>query len=97
MIQLNAGNVLLKPSQRRQILNCLRRAMKFGERLGDFALNLTLSRSGRTYELRANVRERRGGFTCRTRRNDWRDALRELMRMLVARLHAQWLARNVAV
>jgi hypothetical protein len=96
MIQLNAGNVLLKPSQRRQILVALRRAMKFGERLGDFALKLTLHRTGRSYELRASVRDRSGQFTCRARRNDWRDAVREMTRMLVARLHGQWVMRSVA-
>jgi hypothetical protein len=96
MIQLNAGNVLLKPSQRRQILAALRRAMKFGQRLGNFTLNLTLHRTGRSYELRANVRDRSGQFTCRARRNDWRDAVREMTRMLVARLHGQWVMRSVA-
>jgi hypothetical protein len=96
MIQLNAGNVLLKPSQRRQILACLRRATKFGQRMGNFVLNLTLQRTGRTYELRAQVRDRSGTFTCRARRNDWRDALREMTRTLLARLHGQWVTRSVA-
>jgi hypothetical protein len=96
MIQLNAGNVLLKPSQRRQILTALRRAMKFGQRLGDFVLNLTLHRTGRAYELRASVRDKAGGFNCRARSNDWRDAVRAMTRMLVARLHGQWVTRSIA-
>lgn len=95
MIQLNAGNVLLKPSQRRQIMTGLRRAMKLGQRLGHFVLNLTLSRSGRSYELRAQV-SGRDGFSCRVRRSDWRGAVREMTHMIVDRLHAQCLTRATA-
>lgn len=96
MIQLNAGNVLLKPSQRRHIMAGLRRAMKFGQRLGDFALNLSMTRTGRSYELRASVSDRAGAFACRIRRNDWRNALREMMHTIVTRLHAQWITRAAA-
>ena|SRR5207248_2836393 len=94
MIQLNVGNVLLKPSQRRQIMTCLRRAMKLGQRIGDFVLNLTMTRSGRSYELRAAVHDRAGAFSYRIRRNDWRGAVREIMHLVVARLHAQCLSRG---
>ncbi len=96
MIQLNAGNVLLKPSQRRQLMAWLRRALKLGERLGNFVLNLSMTRSGRSYEVRADVRENAGSFACRVRRNDWRDAVREMARMLVAQLHTLWVTRAAA-
>jgi hypothetical protein len=93
MIQLNAGNVLLKPTHRRHIMTCLRRASKLGQRIGDFVLNLTLTRSGRAYELRASVKDRAGAFSYRIRRSDWRSGIRELTHMIVGRLHAQYLLR----
>ncbi len=94
MIQLDAGNVLLKPSHRRQVMAYLRRAMKIGQRLGNFNLNLRLSRSGRNYDVRANVRDSAGDFSCHSRGHDWRDVIRELSRMLVNRLHSQWMLRS---
>jgi hypothetical protein len=96
MIQLDAGNVLMKPSHRKQLMAWLRRAMKIGERLGHFTLNLTMNRSGHSYEVRADVRDSAGSFTCRSRQHNWRDAVRELTRLLVARLHTQWVLRTAA-
>ena len=93
MIQLNAGNVLLKPSHRKQVMASLRRAMKIGQRLGNFILNVSMSRCGRHYEIKATVRDSAGSFTCHSRRQDWRGAMRELAHMLVSRLHQQWLMR----
>ena len=58
MIKLDSGNVLLKPSQRRQLMAWLRRSLKLGERLGNFVLTISMWRSGRQFELRA---ERSGG------------------------------------
>lgn len=89
MIKLDAGNVLLKPAQRRQITTLLRRCVRLGKRLGDFVLNITIRRAGRFYELRANVHDRAGDFACRTRQNNWPDALRELARTVTMRLHRQ--------
>ncbi len=95
MIKLDAGNVLLKPSHRRQMMAALRRALRLGERLGDFVLTLTLRRAGRAYELRAAVSDRIGSFACRARNNDWRDAMRNLIRAITARLHDQCLGRRL--
>ena len=93
MVKLEAGNVLLKPSQRRQLMGWLRRSLRMGQRLGDFALTITISRSGRLHEATASVHDRAGDFVCRTRQKDWRDALRELVHRLVTRLHYQRLQR----
>ena len=89
MIKLDAGNVLLKPSQRRQIASLLRRCVRLGKQLGDFVLNISIRRAGRIFELRANVHDRAGDFACRARQNNWSDALRDLARSLTARLHQQ--------
>ena len=96
MIKLDAGNVLLKPSQRRQITALLRRCARLGKRLGDFRVNIRMRRAGRFFELRADVHDRAGDFACRTRQNNWQDALRELARSLTVRLHRQCLSRGVA-
>ena len=95
MIEITCGNVLLKPSARRQLMNCLRRASKLGERIGGFALNLCLKRSGRKFDLRADVRDSAGAFRCHTRGSDWATTVRNFVRDLVARLHAQVIARAV--
>ena len=96
MIQLNSGNVLLKPSHRRQLMSWLRRATKMGERLGHFFLNLTLRRSGKCVEVTASVRDSAGKFDLRSRSQDWHGAVRNLIRMLVTRLHEQLIMRAVA-
>jgi hypothetical protein len=96
MIELNAGNVLLKPSQRRQLMSWLRRAVKLGERLGNFRLTLSMNRTGRAFEVRADVKDSIGNSNFRTRRNDWGDAIRELIRQIVAYVHTQWVLRAAA-
>ena len=96
MIQLNSGNVLLKPSHRRQLMSWLRRATKMGERLGHFVLNLTLRRSGKCVEVTASVQDSAGKFDLRSRSQDWHGAVRNLIRMLVARLHEQLLVKAIA-
>ena len=93
MIKLHAGNVLLKPSQRKQISTLLRRCVRLGKRLGDFAMDIFMRRSGRFYELRASVHDKVGNFACRTRQNNWQDAVRDFARTLTQRLHAQCLSR----
>ena len=97
MIKLDVGNVLLKPSQRRQLMALLRRSLRMGRRLGDFVLKITLRRSGRRYDLRADVHDSCGDFGCRARQNDWHDALRELVHALTIRLHNQCLKQAVPV
>ena len=93
MIQITCGNVLLTPTARRQLMSCLRRANKLGQRLGGFALNLCIKRSGRTFDLRADAHDRRGDVRCHARGSDWWTVVRQVVRDLVARLHAQLLAR----
>ena len=97
MIKLEAGNVLLKPSHRRQLMAWLRRALRLGSRLGQFALTITMHRSGRQYEVRARVHDSAGDFACRARQTDWRGAMRDLVRNLVNQLHQQWLVRSSAL
>jgi hypothetical protein len=92
MIKLDAGNVLLKPSHRRQLMAWLRRALRIGTRLGQFALTITMQRTGKQCEVRATVHDAAGDFVCRSRQQDWRDAVRDLIKSLVQRLHAQKLA-----
>ena len=96
MIKLDSGNVLLKPSQRRQLMNWLRRSLKLGERLGKFVLTITRWRSGRQFELRAAVKDGAGDFGCRVRRSDWQGALRDLVRDVCRRLHRQCLQASAA-
>jgi len=95
MIKLDAGNVLLKPSHRRQLMGALRRSLKLGGRLGHFILTITFRRSGRSYDVRASVSGSCGAFDCRSRRHDWQTAFRDLARALTARLHQQCLRRAV--
>ena len=95
MIQLNSGNVLLKPSHRRQLMSWLRRATKMGERLGQFFLTLTLHRSGKSVEVTASVRDSAGKFELRSRSQDWHGAVRNIIRMLATRLHEQLIMRAV--
>ena len=96
MIKLDAGNVLLKPSHRRQLMGWLRRALRMGSRLGEFVLIITMHRSGRQCEVRAEVHDAAGDFVCRSRQHEWRDAVRDLVRMLVIRLHEQQLRQTLA-
>jgi hypothetical protein len=94
MIKLDAGNVLLKPSHRRQLMTGLRRSLRLGNRLGDFVLTITMRRRGRVYDVRASVIDACGSFNCHTRRYDWRTAVRDLARSLATRLHRQCLQRG---
>ena len=93
MIKLDPGNVLLKPSHRRQLMTWLRRSLKLGSRLGNFALKITLRRSGKMFDVRANVSDSRGAFDCHARRHDWRTAMRLLVQTVTSRLHQQCLRR----
>src|SRR5258708_39420006 len=86
MLRLIEGNVLLKPSHRKQLMSWLKRVLRLGERLGDFVLTITMHRTGRSYEVKAAVHDAAGDFDCRCRQQDWRSALRDLVRSLVVRL-----------
>lgn len=96
MIRLDVGNVLLKPSQRRLLMARLRRSLRMGARLGGFLMTIRMWRSGRQYELRAEVRDSAGAFGCRARRNDFAEAMHELVRMVAGRLHGQCLRAQAA-
>ncbi|MEA2709964.1 MAG: hypothetical protein QOF78_2565 [Phycisphaerales bacterium] len=89
MVKLEPGNCLLKPSQRRQLLSWLKRAVTLGERVGDFLLRITIRRAARGYEMHANVHDAAGDFRLRSRGQTWRDVCRAMVRMLSVRLHAQ--------
>ncbi len=92
MVKLQAGNCTLKPSQRRQLLAWLKRAVHLGERVGDFLLTITVRRCGRMFEMHAIVHDAAGDFRCRQRGQTWRDVCRAIVRDLAVRLHAQRLA-----
>ncbi|MGA2229517.1 MAG: hypothetical protein ABSH22_01205 [Tepidisphaeraceae bacterium] len=96
MVKLNVGNVLLKPSQRKQLMTWLKRAQRLGSQLGGFLLTINMQRTGRLTEVRADVHVAAGNFTCRIRRSEWRDALREMASLLAARLHDQRLLQGMA-
>ena len=89
MIQLHSGNVLLKPSHRRQLMTWLRRATRLGQRLGNFVLQISMKRIGKMYEVICAVRDSVGSFQVRMKRHDWRDAARNLSRMICVRLQGQ--------
>jgi hypothetical protein len=95
MLRLIEGNVLLKPSHRKQLMSWLRRVLRLGERLGDFVLTITLHRTGKNYEMKARVHDAAGDFACRCRQSDWRSGLRQLVRTLSSRLHDQYVHRGV--
>ncbi len=97
MVKLDAGNVMLKPSQRRQLMSWLKRVMHLGKRIGDFVLTIKLRRSGRLYEARALVHDSAGDFKLGSRSSDCRDAFRTLCRQLAVRLHDQCIARYAIV
>jgi hypothetical protein len=87
MLKLDAGNVLLKPSHRRQFMSWLKRAIRLGERLGDLAISITMHRIGHSVEIRADVADHNGKVAFRCRQHDWKHAARETVRALTAHLH----------
>jgi len=91
MIKLDSGNVLLKRSHRKQVMSWLRRALRLGERIGNFVLEISMQRIGKAYEVRVSVQDSVGTLNCRTRRHDWRDAMRDLVKRLTYWLHEQQL------
>src|SRR4051812_14526144 len=91
MIKLDAGNVLLKPSQRKQLMAWLRRCLRIGSRLREFVLEIRMYRIGKHVEVKASVHDTVGDIAIRTRQSDWRHALRDLVRQLAPKLHGQYL------
>jgi hypothetical protein len=55
-----------------------------------------MRRTGRLVEMKADVFDRRGVVGFRARQHDWRDAARELARMLTIHLHDQMVHRTPA-
>ena len=96
MFKLDSGNVLLKPSHRKQLMSWLRRALRLGQRIGNFVLTITMQRIGRAYEVRVTAQDSIGTMNCRSKRHDWRDALRDLVRRLTQWLHEQQLKHAAA-
>jgi hypothetical protein len=96
MIKLDSGNVLLKRSHRKQLMSWLRRALRLGERIGDFVLSISMQRSGKMYEVSVTAQDSAGKLSCRTRRHDWQDAMRDLVRRLTYWLHQQQLGHVIA-
>jgi hypothetical protein len=92
MVKVNPSNCVLKPSQRRQLLSWLKRAMRLGKRVGDFLLTITVRRVGRSFEMAASVHDAAGDFDCRARGQTWRDVCRAIVRTLAVRIHSQRLA-----
>ena len=76
-------------------MTALRRCLRIGERLGNFVLSITMRRCGKQLEIKAAVHDRAGDFSLRTRQGDWRGAVRELSRQLMAMLHQQYLSRQI--
>jgi hypothetical protein len=89
MIKLDAGNVLLKPSHRRQLMTWLKRAMRLAKRLENFGLAITMQRSGRLVEIRADMSNQGKTVAFRARQHDWQDAARQIIRTLTSHLHDQ--------
>jgi len=93
MVKLEAGNVLLKPSHRRQLMGWLKRSQKIGERLGGMDLTITVNRIGNQHEARAAMHDNAGDFSFRSRQRDWRGAVRDLVQQVVHRLHDRRIRR----
>jgi len=81
MIKLDSGNVLLKPSQRKQLMAWLRRSLKLGQRLGNFVLTITMWRSGRQFELRAEQVDAQRAMAERSFSREYQTALERVRRV----------------
>lgn len=93
MFRLDSGNVLLKPSHRKQVLAWLRRTLRLGQRVGGLLLTISMKRVGKFYEVSLTAQDSAGSMACRARRHDWQDALRDLVRRTTQWLHGQNLAQ----
>ena len=70
MIKLDEGKLLLKPSQRRQIMAWLKRATRLGERLGQFVLSITMKRTGKIVLIIADVTTSKRAFAFGSRQHE---------------------------
>jgi hypothetical protein len=84
MLKLDEGNVLLKPSHRRQLMSWLKRAMRFVQRMGNPLVSISMHRAGKLIEMRADVA---GSTAFRSRQTDWKGAARQIIHMLTTYLH----------
>lgn len=96
MIELESNNVLLKGSARKQLLGWLRRSLKLAERVGDYAVKITLERVGGVYQAKAHVEGANGPMECQTHGHDLRETCRDLVRVLSMALHDQRLKQTMA-
>ncbi len=94
MITLDAGNVLLKPSHRKQLMARLKRAIRLGDRLGQFVLKISLKRSGKHVEITADAHDKFGDVKVRSRGSTLMDALYAMVRDLLRSLHSHALRRS---
>ena len=95
MFKLDSGNVLLKPSHRKQLSSWLRRTLRLGQRVGKFALTITMQRIGKSYEVRIDAQDSIGTVALRSKRHDWQDAMRDVVRRLTQWLHQQQLGNSM--
>lgn len=92
MVELLAGNVLLKPCQKRRVLSHLRRADRLSDRSGDSRLAVSLKRIGRHVEARVRCHNRRGDVECHAKDASWETAIARVVRAVHDKVHAQRLA-----
>jgi ribosome-associated translation inhibitor RaiA len=93
MVTLDAGNVLLKPTHKRQLMSRLKRITRLGDRLGNFIMRLSLRRTGRHVEMTAKVHDRFGDFALRSRAQSWTDALHAIVHAMRCELRSHSLRR----
>ena len=96
MIEFVSRNVSLKPAHRKQIQSWLRRSVRMGQQVGNFVLKIAIQRTGKSYVVRADVKDEAGSFTCRSKEHELMDACREVVLKLKVQLHNQRLARVAA-
>jgi len=89
MIQLNEGNVLLKPSQRKQLLSWLRRSIKYTQRMTRCFMSISMNRCGKQVEVIATIWSGKSPTVFHAKSSDWRDATRHLIHRLSGYLHDQ--------
>ena len=96
MIELESNNVLLKGSTRKQLMGWLKRSLKMAQRLGDFAVKITLQRVGSVYKMTAYVAGAGGPLECHAHGHDLRETCRDLVHRLSERLHEQRVRQTMA-
>lgn len=96
MMELVSRNVSLKPAHRRQIMGWLKRSLHIGQQVGNFVMTMTIQRTGKRYEVRADVQDQAGTFVCRVRKHELMDACRGAVQQLNLQLHNQRLSRLAA-